>query len=238
MPFEPLTAVVGLVVFIISVTLHEASHALVAMLGGDPTAYQGGQVTLDPIPHIKREPVGMVVIPLISTFVFGLPMGYASAPFNPGWAVAFPKRAALMALAGPGANLLLTVLAFAAMWVGVSIGWFEPPGRLTFGHVVGPTGGGFVNALGVFLSVTFSLNLLLCLFNLIPVPPLDGATAVPLFLSDDAAKRWFQMIWKPGGIGTYGIFIAWFLIGRIFQPVWQAAAELLHPGTVYVPIVG
>jgi len=68
--FNLLAAIVGLAVFIVSVTLHEAAHAWAAMLGGDLTAYNGGQVTLDPTPHIKREPVGMVVIPLISTFVF------------------------------------------------------------------------------------------------------------------------------------------------------------------------
>ncbi len=234
MAFDPLTAVVGFVVFILSVTVHEAAHAWVAMLGGDLTAYRGGQVTLDPIPHIKREPVGMLLIPLISTFAFGLPMGYASAPIDTGWAYAFPRRAGLMALAGPVSNLLLTVLALVGLWIGVAIGAFEAPRAINFTHLVSATGGGGVAAAaGAFLSVAFSLNLLLCVFNLIPVPPLDGATCGGLFLGEDAARRWFQTIWKPGGIGTYGIFIAWFLLGRIFQPIWGAAASLVHPGVAY-----
>ena len=54
------------IVFLFSTTCHEASHALVAKLGGDPTAFHGGQVTLNPVPHVQREPFGMVVVPLLS----------------------------------------------------------------------------------------------------------------------------------------------------------------------------
>ena len=57
------------VAFLFSLTVHEAAHALVALKLGDPTAYEGGQVTLNPLPHIKREPFGTVVVPLLS---FGL----------------------------------------------------------------------------------------------------------------------------------------------------------------------
>ncbi|MHC5018898.1 MAG: site-2 protease family protein [Planctomycetota bacterium] len=226
-----LTALVGLIVFVISATLHEAAHAWAAMMGGDPTAYHGGQVTLDPTPHIKREPIGMVVLPLISAFAFGLPMGYASAPFNPGWAFAFPKRAALMALAGPGANLVLALLALIGMWIGLGAGWFELPAlsKISYTYVVAAPDGA-AHAAAVFLSTAYSLNLLLLVFNLIPVPPLDGATAVPLFISDDAAKRWFQWIWRPGGIGAYGIFIAWIIIYRGFAPIWVGAFKLVHVG--------
>ena len=58
-------------VFLFSTTLHEAAHAWAALRGGDPTAYHGGQVTLDPLPHIRREPVGMVVLPILSVIVSG-----------------------------------------------------------------------------------------------------------------------------------------------------------------------
>ena len=52
--------------FLFSTTLHEAAHAYAALRGGDPTAYRGGQVSISPIPHIRREPIGMLVVPLIT----------------------------------------------------------------------------------------------------------------------------------------------------------------------------
>jgi len=72
--------------FLFSTTLHEASHALVALKLGDDTAHRGGQVTLDPIPHIQREPVGMVVVPIVSYLLGGWMIGWASAPYDPEWA--------------------------------------------------------------------------------------------------------------------------------------------------------
>jgi hypothetical protein len=112
------------VVFLLSTTCHEAAHALAAKLGGDLTAFHGGQVTLDPIPHIRREPFGMVVFPILSYFLGGWMMGWASAPYDPFWAQRHPHRAAWMSLAGPGANFTLTILAalsiHAGLWMGVS----------------------------------------------------------------------------------------------------------------------
>ena len=74
-------------VFLFSTTLHEAAHAWAALKGGDPTAHHGGQVTLAPWPHIRREPFGMVILPLITTAASGWPLGYASVPFDPRWAM-------------------------------------------------------------------------------------------------------------------------------------------------------
>ncbi|MFQ5415609.1 MAG: hypothetical protein ACE5FL_01045, partial [Myxococcota bacterium] len=97
---DPVAALVWYVAFLLSTTLHEASHALAAMLGGDPTAYEGGQVSIDPLPHIRREPVGMVLLPAISLLMIGWPFGFASAPYNPGWAEGHARRAAWMGGAG------------------------------------------------------------------------------------------------------------------------------------------
>src|ERR1700730_18591085 len=92
------------VAFLFSTTCHEAAHALVAKLGGDDTAASGGQVSLNPVPHIQREPWGMVVIPILS-FIFTRGMiGWATAPFDPHWERRYPRRAALMELAGPAAG--------------------------------------------------------------------------------------------------------------------------------------
>src|SRR5512139_3777627 len=95
------------VFFIFSATVHEAAHAWAAKRGGDLTAYQGGQVSLGPWPHIRREPFGMVVLPVLSLALAGWPFGFASTPYAPVWADRHPRRAALMALAGPAANLAL-----------------------------------------------------------------------------------------------------------------------------------
>jgi Zn-dependent protease len=149
----------ALITFIVSTTVHEAAHALFAKLGGDLTAYRGGQVSLNPVPHIRREPFGMVLIPLITLYSSGGQscFGYASTPIDPYWAIRHPRRAALMSAAGPLANLLLAAIAFALL-VGV-------------GHAESGTAEALVRIGKMFLF----LNVLLCVFNLVPLPPLDGA---------------------------------------------------------------
>ena len=82
------------VAFLFSTTLHEASHAFAAFRLGDRTAYEGGQVTLDPIPHMRREPIGTIVVPLLSFLLGGWMIGWASTPYNRNWAEQAPKRAA------------------------------------------------------------------------------------------------------------------------------------------------
>jgi hypothetical protein len=78
-------------VFLFSTTVHEASHALAALRGGDPTAYLGGQVSLSPLPHIRREPIGMLVVPLLTAFTNGWAVGWASTPYDPVWASSYPR---------------------------------------------------------------------------------------------------------------------------------------------------
>ena len=116
------------VAFLLAVTCHEAAHAWVAWLGGDPTAYVGGQVTLNPLPHIRREPFGTVLAPLLSYILIGWTMGWASAPYDPHWEDRHPRRAAVMALAGPLANLVLAALAFAVLKTGLIGGWWVQAG--------------------------------------------------------------------------------------------------------------
>jgi len=98
-------------VFLLSVTCHEAAHALAALRGGDRTAYLGGQVSLNPLPHVLREPIGTIVVPLLTFLQMGWMMGWASAPYDPLWEARHPRRAAFMAASGPLANLLLEELA-------------------------------------------------------------------------------------------------------------------------------
>ncbi|MCG8467509.1 MAG: site-2 protease family protein [Gemmatimonadetes bacterium] len=220
-------------VFIAAITLHEAAHAWAALRGGDPTAYHGGQVTLDPLPHIRREPFGMVVLPLMSVFLMGWPFGFASAPYSVEWARKYPKRAAWMALAGPAANAVLVALSFVAIRLGSMTGVFGAPDAVTFDSVVAAMTPGLWSAVATLLSISLSLNILLAVFNLLPFPPLDGSGAVPLLLSPETTRRYQDLLWRHPGLGWIGILIAWQSLGYVFDPVWIGIVNLLHPGVTY-----
>jgi Zn-dependent protease len=119
-------AIFSLIVFLFSTVCHEAAHAVAALRLGDQTAYHNGQVTLNPWPHIRQEPFGLGVLPIISMFLnlqSGMPgvIGFASAPYDPMWAMRNPKRAAWMAMAGPAANFALALIAAALALMGASL---------------------------------------------------------------------------------------------------------------------
>ena len=227
------SAFVYYLVFLYSTTVHEAAHAWAAKLGGDLTAYHGGQVSLDPRPHIKREPIGMVVLPIVSALLSGWPMGFASAPYDPQWAMRHPRRAAWMALAGPGANILLVLLAAVAIRVGIMTGVFHAPESVNFDRIVAGTASGLWPAVAFFLSVTFALNLVLAALNLLPIPPLDGSAALPLFMSAGTTRRYQDFMMRNAGLGLIGIFVAWQVFDKVFQPVFLLAVNLLYPGLRY-----
>jgi len=227
------SALVYYLVFLYSTTVHEAAHAWAAKIGGDLTAYHGGQVSLDPRPHIKREPIGMVVLPLVSALLSGWPMGFASAPYDPRWAMQHPRRAAWMALAGPGANILLVILAGIAIRAGIMAGVFHAPESVNFDRIVSGAESGLWPAVAFFVSVTFSLNLVLAALNLLPIPPLDGSAALPLLLSAGATRKYQEFMMRNAGLGLIGIFVAWQVFDKVFQPVFLLAVNLLYPGMRY-----
>jgi Zn-dependent protease len=220
-------------VFLFSTTLHEAGHAWAAKVGGDLTAYHGGQVSLDPRPHIQREPFGMVILPLISTLVSGWPFGFASAPYDPRWAMRYPRRAAWMALAGPAANLLLVLLSIVCIRIGVLAGVFHAPDSASFGRLVGADPASIWPGVGFLISVVFSLNLVLACLNIFPLPPLDGSGVVMLFMPESTANRYQQLLWQNQMLGFAGMIIAWQAFDMIFDPVFRTAVNLLYPGASY-----
>ena len=218
--------------FILAITAHEGAHALAAKIGGDDTAFKQGQVSLNPWPHIKREPTGTVLVPWISFFVAGWMMGWASAPYNPAWQRRYPHRAAWMALAGPLANFLLVLISAGLIHLGLSLGFFTQPASIGMATVVSSASSGSFDAIAMFISVTYSLNLVLGVFNLIPVPPLDGATVIGLFVSKKKALQIYNFL-HSSKFGLIGLIVAWELADYIIPPVFTFSLSILYPGSGY-----
>jgi Zn-dependent protease len=204
------------VVFLFSTTCHEASHALAAKIGGDSTAALGGQVSLNPIPHIRRSLYGMVLFPLLSFFASqgGGMIGWASAPYDPLWERRHPRRSAWMALAGPAANFTLMLLAVVALRAGMYFHLFQRD------PVTGAK-----SLPGIVLQVVFFLNLLLGTFNLLPVPPLDGSTGIMVFMSEERAQKYLDWI-RGSNYAIAGILVGMLVFREIFPYVEAAAVRL------------
>ena len=217
--------------FLFSTTVHEAAHAAAALRLGDPTAYLAGQVTLSPWPHVRRSPIGMLVIPMITSFTQGWTLGWASAPYDPAWADQYPRRAALMALAGPLGNLAIALVAFALLQAGLWLGVFEPATKMGMQHLVQSAGPldalRVVDFLAEGLSVLLSLNAMLFVFNLLPLPPLDGAAVVTLALPAPTARAIRAAVASPA-LTFMGIFAAWQLFPSLARPLLGLLVRLLH----------
>ena len=226
------TGLVWFTAFLFSTTVHEAAHAFVAWRLGDPTAYHGGQVSLNPAPHVAREPIGMLVLPLLTSFTQGWAIGWASAPYDPHWAARYPRRAGIMAAAGPAGNLLIALLALGLLKVGLAGGWFVAPDRVSFDSLVEMAGGRGPNFVTTILSVFLVLNVFLGVFNLLPLPPLDGASVITLFLPERlgvrlrefAANAMFSMV---------GLVVAWQVFPAIVQTLFSFVLLLVHPSVGY-----
>ena len=224
------------VAFLFSFTAHEASHAFVAMLGGDLTAYHGGQVTLNPVPHILRSPFGTIIVPIISFAWMGWMIGWASAPYDPNWAVKYPRRAAWMAAAGPAANFIIFIAAFIFIKVGLGLGIFSSPEvselfaneRLNLTRFVIADAGMWLGV-AKLLSVFLVLNLILLLFNLLPFPPLDGSGVITLFMSEQTALRFTNFLSQPM-YSLLGLVLAWRVLPYIFWEIFGVVFRLIHSG--------
>lgn len=197
------------VTLIISLTFHEAGHGLFACLGGDRTAYNAGLVTLNPIPHMKREPMGMVILPLVVLYISNGTMcfGGASAPIDPYWAARYPKKAALMSAAGPLANVLLASIAFIILF-----------------YIGRPTGSS-EEAIFDIAHMFLLLNLLLAVFNLIPLPPFDGSGIISgLF---PRTQRLYDSFRRMPYHSLIALITAWSLLPILFWPIYKYVGDWL-----------
>jgi Zn-dependent protease len=220
------------VIFLFSVVLHEFAHAVAAKYLGDNTAFEGGQVTLNPIPHMQREVFGTLVVPIISYILGGWMIGWASTPYDYRWARQNMKKSAVMSLAGPAANLLLIIVAVVLIRMGYVADVFYAPDSIDFSHVTASVSDGLFSSIAVFLSIVFSLNIILLFFNLLPLPTFDGSSILLFFLKGELANKIFEMINNPR-FAFSSLFVAWYVFDYIFGSIHLIAINLLYPGISY-----
>ncbi len=182
------------VIIILSAVFHEFSHGWMAYQLGDPTAKNEGRLTLNPLKHI--DPIGTVILPLFLLFFAGAFIGWAKpVPYNPHNLKDQKWGSSKVALAGPGANLLIAILvAMIVRFVPITQSLF-----MTFSWII-------------------YINIFLALFNLIPIPPLDGSKLL-IDLFPQKTKQFLQM-------GFVGIFLALFIAISILPPLAQLIFKL------------
>lgn len=179
--------ILGIGVLVFSAILHEVMHGVVADRLGDPTPRAAGRLTFNPIPHI--DPISSILVPLLMFFGSGGQFVFAAAkpvPVNPLYLKEGRKDLALVALAGPFTNLALAGL-----------------GAL-FYQVIG--------TIPIFSDIAFAVvfyNLLLAIFNMVPIPPLDGSKFFSLFMPEKIAYQYLS-------IAPFGLFI---LFALLFFPI-------------------
>lgn len=190
---------------LLSITLHELGHAWAADKLGDPTARLLGRVSLNPIRHI--DPVGTILVPLVLLLLGGFVFGWAKPVPVDERNLASPRRdMAFVALAGPSANLLMA-LGWAAMFVASE--------RLVAG------GHDWLGVpLQLMARVGIILNVVLAVFNMLPLPPLDGSALVAWVLPERLAVPYLSV--APYGLFLLIALVATGFLGRIVNPPIQA----------------
>lgn len=180
-------------VLFMSVVVHEVAHAQVAKWEGDETAFRLGRITLNPIPHLDL--MGSIVVPLLLFFLPGnLLFGWAKpVPVNPR-NYRDPRWGDIrVSLAGITANLILAALCLLALALILKLNAWIPGSTMVW------------DVLGRAATIGLYLNLILAVFNLIPLPPLDGSHVVYHFLPPDLGARYRE-------VGRYGIGILMLLV--------------------------
>jgi len=195
---------VTLVILLFSVIIHEVSHGLVAEKLGDPTARRRGRITLNPIPHIDL--VGSIILPAMAVLLHFPLLGWAKpVPIDIRQFRDPMRDFAITALAGPVSNLAQVMVYSVIFHVSMSLGWAFVA---------------FIGWWGIYI------NLLLALFNLLPIPPLDGSRLIAAAMPRD-------MGWQFLSVGRYGFMILMFLIFTgVLRPLWTLV-ERLHSAIVY-----
>lgn len=172
---------IEVIVFLFAISVHESAHAWMALRNGDPTAYMLGRVTLNPIKHI--DPVGTVLLPALALFTNFPMIGWAKpTPVNTRNFKNLVRSDVLTSVAGPISNFLV---AFGAMLLLAVIALTSGEGHNVVQELargIAPGSGSVLTPLGIILYEAMLINVLLAIFNLIPIPPLDGSHVLRHFL--------------------------------------------------------
>jgi Zn-dependent protease len=219
--------IIWFVVFLFSLSFHEASHAWTSEKFGDDTGRLQGRITLNPIAHI--DPIGTILFPLIMMFTSVPLLGWAKpVQTNPLLWRDKTRANISVSAAGPISNFILMTLTFIIMKVLILSGvlTFNPLYRNIY-DVIGPTAGkpAFMQPLALFLGVMLMLNLALGIFNLLPIPPLDGSHVFEELLPYQMAQAYAQI--RPYG---FLLLIGLIYVGAlsfIFQPISIFILKLL-----------
>jgi len=207
------------ILLIPSITFHEFMHGYAAYRLGDPTAKDAGRLTMNPIKSI--DPVGTLLLPAIMMITGGPIFGWAKpVPYNPMYFKDLRKGEIITGFAGPAANLVLALFGSALAWIAIP--------AFAFSSQLG-------EALYLVGSTLVLTNLVLMFFNLIPIPPLDGSSIVPLFLPDSAMRGWYtlQRYSFPILIGLLWLVpMAFSAVGITFSPIGA------YFGATVTPLMG
>jgi len=207
-----LTAVMARVAIVavpllVAVVLHEVAHGVVAYACGDPTAARAGRLTLNPLAHV--DPVGTLLVPgllLLMPLLFGTPafvFGWAKpVPIDPRWFRRPRLDGLLVALAGPGTNIVLAVLSALILGALAATANATPTTR-------------FIASLA---GQSIVINCVLAVFNLLPIPPLDGGRVLSAVLPADAA-RVLNQLERVGIIIVLLVVMNTGILSRLVRPV-------------------
>jgi Zn-dependent protease len=217
------------VVFLFSLSFHEAAHAWTSERFGDSTGRYQGRITLNPIAHI--DPIGTLLLPLMGFMSGGIAMfGWAKpVETNPLLWRDKVKANITVSAAGPISNFILASIAFIALKAMLAGGVVRPRFAGEGGpfDVVLPTlsQGGFMEPLALLLSILLVLNVTLGVFNLIPIPPLDGSHVLESLLPYDMAQAYAQL--RPWGFILL-LGLLWLgVFDTIIGPVYLLVGRLL-----------
>jgi len=203
---------VKVLVLIFSIVVHEVAHGWAALKLGDDTAYRMGRLTLNPLPHI--DPIGSIIVPVVLSLSAGIPFGWAKpVPVHVGRLNNPNDDHPKVAAAGPISNLLLA-LVFAVLLGGtVAVGGVPQ-------HGGGPLALAF---LFTMFQTGIMINVVLAVFNLLPLPPLDGSWIVSRFLPPEARAN-FENLRRYGMVIVFGFILMINLtpLGRFFDVALKA----------------
>ena len=198
MHLDPAQILFQMIAFLFAICVHESAHAWTANRCGDPTASMLGRITLNPIKHI--DPIGTIVIPAIGLYYGGYMIGWAKpTPVDPRHFRNPVRDDILTSVAGPVSNLLIAAVATLGL---IIISMVSPLGRMLI-HGGQPETNSALQPIVQLLLTFLDINVLLAVFNIIPVPPLDGSHVLRHFLPESARKMYDTV----GMIGLLLLFI-------------------------------